>query len=488
MTRDDASRYSRERYGSGSKAQGDAGTGGASRYSRSRYGSASASPNQALGSRSAAYPKRASGTRGSASPNQISASNRPPGQRDLGAATARDSRHSGGEQPPASVASRYSRERYGSGSPERPERHYSAAASQRGERPGGAASRHASGGASSYSRDASAGRYAGRKRHASRGGRGIGDVAAAGAAALRGYGVGRALRNVLCVLLALLLAGAVAFYALVASALHASEDVSASVVAPTAGEPYYVLLLGSDSRSEDTDVARADSIMLVRVDEAEQQVSIISLPRDLMVEIEGHGTCKLNAALTYGGFAGAIEAVSELAGVEISYYATVYFSGFEQLVDALGGVTVEVPEGTYYQGVSVPAGDAVEITGEEALVLARCRHGKPADQGAYAAGDYQRTLNQRNLMKAIVKKIMSAPIYKMPGYIYTVAQCVETNMPAGKLIQLAFAMRGMDADSMYTAVAPASNSYVGGVSYEVIDDDEWAAMLTRLKAGEDPNG
>ena len=446
MTRDDASRYSRERYGSGGKAQGDAGTGGAARYSRSRYGSGA---------------------------SQYSAGEKP--STPAAAPSSRD-------------VSRYSRERYGSASA-RSERRYSAAAPQRDARPaGGAAGRHASGGASSYSRDASASRYAGRKRHASRGGRGIGDVAAAGAAALRGYGVGRALRNVLCVLLALLLAGAVAFYALVASALHASEEVSASVVAPTAGEHYYVLLLGSDSRSEETDVARADSIMLVRVDEAEQQVSIISLPRDLMVEIEGHGTCKLNAALTYGGFSGAIDAVSELAGVEISYYATVYFSGFEQLVDALGGVTVEVPEGTYYKGVSVPAGDAVEITGEQALVLARCRHGKPADQGAYAAGDYQRTLNQRNLMKAIVKKVMSAPVYKMPGYIYTVAQCVETNMPASRLIKLAFAMRGMDADSMYTAVMPATSSYIGGVSYEVIDDDEWAAMLTRLKAGEDPNG
>ena len=479
MTRDDASRYSRERYGNRSKIQGDASAEGASRYSRERYGSgasqysAGEKPSAPAAAPSSRDVSRYSRERyGSAAPsNQAFGSNRPAGQRGLGAAPARGSSHSEGSEPAASDVSRYSRERYSS-----------AAAVQRGERAANA------GAASSYSRDASAGRYAGRKRHASRGGRGIGDVAAAGASALRGYGVGRALRNVLCVLLALLLAGAVAFYALVALALHASEDVSASVVAPTAGEPYYVLLLGSDSRSEDTDVARADSIMLVRVDEAEQQVSIISLPRDLMVEIEGHGTCKLNAALTYGGFSGAIDAVSELAGVEISYYATVYFSGFEQLVDALGGVTVEVPEGTYYKGVSVPAGDAVEITGEQALVLARCRHGKPADQGAYAAGDYQRTLNQRNLMKAIVKKVMSAPIYKMPGYIYTVAQCVETNMPASRLIKLAFAMRGMDADSMYTAVTPATSSYIGGVSYEVIDDDEWAAMLTRLKAGEDPNG
>ena len=384
-------------------------------------------------------------------------------------------------------ASRYSRSRYVRGSA-------AGSPSDASDAPAGSHSTpgtpeaSAKGDASAYSRDAARERYASRKRHTSRLGRGASDVAASGARALRGHGIGKVVRNVLIAAIAVMVALALVFYGQVASALTASEDVSGSVTAAKLGEPYYVLLLGSDSRAEETDVARADSIMLVRVDESAKQVSIVSLPRDLMIEIDGHGTVKLNSALTYGGFSGAIDAVSELAGVDISYYATIYFSGFEELVDDLGGVTVEVPEGTYYEGVWVEAGDAVEIDGEEALVLARCRHGNPPDEGAYAAGDYQRTANQRNLMKAIVKKIMQGPIWKMPSSILAVARCVETNMSAGQLIKVALAMRGMDADSMYTAVAPAYSSYVGGVSYEVIDDDEWAAMLSRLEAGEDPNG
>lgn len=359
-----------------------------------------------------------------------------------------------------------------------------AAGGRRRVRPGGAQTT-----TQAYSRDNAAARYRQMERHASNGEAGIVERlveqrAAAGTRRSRGAVAKRALAAVLAVLVV----GLVIWYVLVTQAMRPSEDVSGSVSSPGFGQPYYVLLLGSDSRSEDGSVSRADSIMLCRVDEAEKQVTFISLPRDLRVDIEGHGKGKLNAALAYNGVSGIIDAVSDLAGVPISYYACIYFSGFEGLVDDLGGVTVKVPEGTYYKGVTVPAGDAVEIDGEEALVLARCRHGNPPDQGAYARGDYQRTENQRNLMKAIVKKIMKQPIFMVPGQVYTVSKCIETNMPAWKMAQLALVMRGMDADSMYSASAPASGEYIGGVSYQILSESAWDAMMRRVEAGQDPNG
>lgn len=398
------------------------------------------------------------------------------------------------------AASQYSRDAYGSGT-QGGASQYSREAyggSSRGAHSAGAhpaGSRGAASGAEldentveAYSRENAASRYGGRRRHASRGARGVSDVAREGGAAVRRFGAGKVVGRIVGAVLIVFLAAAVVWYCMLSAALHASEDVSSAVSAAGFGEPYYVLLMGSDSREEEEDAARADSIMLCRVDESEKQVTLVSLPRDLLVDIEGHGQGKLNSSLAYNGFSGAIEAVSDVAGVDISYYATIYFSGFEQLVDDLGGVTVEVPEGTCYKGVWVEAGDAVEINGEEALVLARCRHGNPPDQGAYAAGDYQRTQNQRNLMKAIVSKIMDKPVWEMPSLLLSVAECVETNIPAWKLAELALSMRGMDAEGMYTASAPAYNEYIDGVSYEILDDDEWAEMMIRVKAGEDPNG
>lgn len=340
---------------------------------------------------------------------------------------------------------------------------------------------------SEYSRDNAARRYATRERHASNGRESLahrledmrGDVAAAG-------GTRRGKRIALAVVIVVALA-IVGWYLQVSLAMRPSDDVSGSVSGPELGKPYYVLLMGSDSRDEAEDTARADSMILCRVDEAAKQVTMVSMPRDLLVEIPGHGKGKLNSALAYEGYSGAIDAVSKVAGVPISYYATIYFSGFEKLVDDLGGVTVQVPEGTYYDGVWVPAGDASRINGKEALVLARCRHGNPPDQGAYAAGDYQRTKNQRNLMKAIVKEIMGKPAWQVPGLVSTVSGCIETNMPAWKMAEIAFAMRGMDTEKMYSASAPASSKLSGGVWYEILDDAAWKKMMARVEAGQDPN-
>lgn len=340
---------------------------------------------------------------------------------------------------------------------------------------------------SEYSRDNAARRYATRERHTSNGRESLahrledmrGDVAAAGGTR---WGKRIALAVVIVVVLAI-----VGWYLQVSLAMRPSDDVSGSVSGPELGKPYYVLLMGSDSRDEAEDTARADSMILCRVDEAAKQVTMVSMPRDLLVEIPGHGKGKLNSALAYEGYSGAIDAVSKVAGVPISYYATIYFSGFEKLVDDLGGVTVQVPEGTYYDGVWVPAGDASRINGKEALVLARCRHGNPPDQGAYAAGDYQRTKNQRNLMKAIVKEIMGKPAWRVPGLVSTVSGCIETNMPAWKMAEIAFAMRGMDTEKMYSASAPASSKLSGGVWYEILDDAAWKKMMARVEAGQDPN-
>ena len=347
------------------------------------------------------------------------------------------------------------------------------------------------GGANVYSRENAAERYGNMQRHASSGGVAtrLGDTGP-----LPGKGGAATSRRIprpvligIAVVLGVLLLACIIWYARVSINMAPSEDVSSSVTAPGFGEPYYVLLLGSDSRSEKGDVARADSIILCRVDEGAKQVTLISLPRDLRVEIPGHGMGKLNSSLTYGGFSGAIQAVSKEAGVPISYYAVIYFSGFKKLVNDLGGVRVEVPEGTYYNGTWVPAGKNVKINGKQALVLARCRHGNPPDQGAYAAGDFQRTKNQRNLMKAIAKKALKKGPLELPGLIDTVSQCVETNMPAYKMAFLANALRGMDTDGMYMAVVPSSAMYIDGVSYVVADEAAWQAMMERVKAGKDPN-
>ena len=101
-----------------------------------------------------------------------------------------------------------------------------------------------------------------------------------------------------------------------------------------------ILLLGSDKRAG-VPGGRSDTIMLVHVDSAKNFVSLLSLPRDLRVDIPGHGLGKLNTAYAYGGAALAIRAVKRATGVNIDHYLQVDFQAFQQLADHLGGVYID---------------------------------------------------------------------------------------------------------------------------------------------------
>lgn len=286
------------------------------------------------------------------------------------------------------------------------------------------------------------------------------------------------------------------WYGNIANNIKGNKDIT-NLVAPAANEPYYVLLMGSDSRegwetiNEDNAGERADSLMVARVDEKNKSVSIISVPRDLRVKVKNHGYCKINSVIEYGGYNMLIDELNEILDIKINYYATVYFSGFRDLVNTIGGVSVEVPEGTstFADGnvpdVILPAGDDVLLDGDQALVLARCRHGWPEDQGAYAMGDYQRTLNQRNLIKAIARKVLEQDITMMPALVESLSKCVETNMGVEKIIALAQNMKGMDVDSMEATQLPIGASIVNGDWEAVMYQDVFELMDENFKEGRD---
>ncbi len=289
----------------------------------------------------------------------------------------------------------------------------------------------------------------------------------------------------LVVLLAGLGTAAALWYNSVLDTLHGDNQITNTEQVVSTTEPYYVLLLGGDSRDDTDEDNRTDSIMVARVDEQNKQVSILSVPRDTRVYIDGHGYCKINSAIEYGGYNRVVECVNSILGIKINYYAFIYFDGFCDLVETLGGVTVAVPEGTYYEDVWVPAGDAVEIDGEEALVLARCRHGYPPDTGAYAMGDFQRTLNQRNLIKAIAKKVLEQDISRMPSLIESLAKCIETNMDASKIVSLAQNMKGMDTDEIDAAQLGIAGATIKGEWFGIIYKDVYEVMKSNFTTGKE---
>lgn len=243
-------------------------------------------------------------------------------------------------------------------------------------------------------------------------------------------------------------------------------------------DPYWMLILGSDSRAEASDRARSDVIMLCRIDPETPRVTMVSIPRDTKVQIEGYGTQKINAAYALGGRKLAVKTISKYAGVKISHYAEIYFSGLEDLVDQLGGVTVDVPEYVSYSDVTLQPGKQ-KLNGHEALIFARCRK-------TYALGDFTRTKCQRILVKALVEKVLAQPATNYPSILTKATKCFSTDLELDELVTLATKMQGMDKDGFYSGMCPSTTGTVDGVSYTFSYINQWKLLMQKADAGEKP--
>jgi LCP family protein required for cell wall assembly len=243
-------------------------------------------------------------------------------------------------------------------------------------------------------------------------------------------------------------------------------------------EPYYILVLGSDAREGDT-VSRSDTIMLCRLDPETKRVSILSIPRDTKVELAGYGTQKINAAMAYGGPAGAVDAVSDFVGVKISHIVMIDFEGFVDVVDELGGITINVPAYSSYNGIELQPG-VQTLNGEQALTFVR-------DRKNYGLGDFQRGANQRTFLKAVIKKVLQAPATDIPGLVNSLAGGARTDLTTTQFIDLALSFRGMDADAdMYVGQVPSTTATINGISYVIAIEDEWAPVRENYVDGTVP--
>lgn len=245
------------------------------------------------------------------------------------------------------------------------------------------------------------------------------------------------------------------------------------------GTPYYLLALGSDAR-EGEEYSRTDTMVLMRVDLVGAKLTLVSIPRDTKVEIEGYGTSKINSAYTYGGVGGAARAVSRLTGVPVNHVAVIHFEELVGLIDYLGGVTLNVPEGVSdpYTGITVDSG-LQTMDGITALLWARSRYG-------YENGDFQRQEDQRILITAIMNRMLSLSPKEMPGAFKQLSGLIGTDMRCYNLVPLFVRFR-LGSPVVYSCTLPTTSAYLDGQWYEVADDAEVAQLMRVVGAGGDPS-
>ncbi len=306
----------------------------------------------------------------------------------------------------------------------------------------------------------------------------------------------RILVATLSVLFVLMLTGAGAAWAYMSNINNALNDgvdedlLSSLSVTDSASDPFYMLLIGID-KSEERETTneyggayRTDSMILARIDPKDKEVTLISIPRDTQVTIGSHGTQKINAAYAFGGPSGAVKAVESLAGVSISHYAEIDFDGFAAVVDSLGGVDINVqyeindPDYTGY----LAAGQQT-LNGEQALIYCRSRHA----YDKIGDGDAIRAANQRTMISAITKKLMSSDIATLTNTVSTLAQYITTDYSVSGILGLAQSMIGIDTEkSIYSAAVPTESVYENNIWYEKLKKTEWEKMMNRVKQGLSP--
>jgi LCP family protein required for cell wall assembly len=232
------------------------------------------------------------------------------------------------------------------------------------------------------------------------------------------------------------------------------------------------LIVGSDSReglteeekakltTGDTAGKRTDTIMVAHIPDNDTPPTLLSLPRDSNVEIPGHGVNKINAAFSLGGAPLLVKTVEGATGLRIEHYAEISFGGFAGIVDAVGGVEMDIPEEMKdtKTGAVIPAGKQT-LDGVQALAFVRMRYSSSTPRS-----DLDRVVNQRKFIGALAGEIASPGVLLNPFTLIPVisemtdALTVDEGDHLWHLSSLGFAMSGISDGSTVTTTVPVTDS------------------------------
>ena len=215
------------------------------------------------------------------------------------------------------------------------------------------------------------------------------------------------------------------------------------------------VLMGSDSRVESAPGdGRSDVLMVLHLTGDRKSAYVVSFPRDMYVDIPGHGKNKINAAFAFGGPQLTVRTLEGMLDVRMDHVALINFDGFIQLTEDLGGVTVYNRYPSVSQGYNFPKG-YVTIRGAEALAYVRERHQLPH-------GDLDRAERQRVVLQAIIAKGLSPETIANPGRFLNFAEqvsqsvTVDGDLTPAVLRKTATSLRFTSTDDVHLLQAPIS--------------------------------
>ena len=257
-----------------------------------------------------------------------------------------------------------------------------------------------------------------------------------------------------------------------------AKAIAAVITPTTPKEPINFLIMGADATEEDPK-GRSDTLILVHVDLENNKATMISIPRDFRVDIPGEGMDKINHSYNYGGPALTIKTVEEYTGLPIHHYVVVNYAGFTQLVNAIGGVEVDVKEDMFDDELGDPLYTGKQrLNGDQALFYVRFRNAPK--------GDFTRIADQQNFARALIDdsaRVQNA--FKIPALINILSNNIETDMSFKQMLEYANAARSFKQEDLTTVMLPGVPDMIDGVSYVIPDQDKIDQILEAVRANKE---
>lgn len=320
--------------------------------------------------------------------------------------------------------------------------------------------------------------------------------------------------NVFLVVTCLVIAGGLGYFNYKFGRLprvNIESGVLAETEAP--GEPQNYLVVGTDdaARLDPSDPVTngrdelgvlSDTIMVLRVDPAQQHAQLLSLPRDLWVPISGGGESRINAALSVGGPEALINTIQDYFGIEINHYLQMDFYGFKELVSAVDGIPIyfEHPVRDHKTGLNVPTAGCITLSPDQALAYARSRAFEYQDETGWhtdGTGDLGRISRQqdfirRAIQRAVVKGIRNPVTLNQLVNVGIGNVTVDDTLTAQDIFGLGKRFRTFEPSELETHTLDVVDDVINGAQVlRLADTDDNTATLNIFRGvgtgdGDDP--
>lgn len=241
----------------------------------------------------------------------------------------------------------------------------------------------------------------------------------------------------------------------------------------TKKDPFSVLMLGVDERKNDS--GRSDTMIVITVNPEKHTMKMLSIPRDTRTEIIGHNSVdKINHAYAFGGVPMAVNTVEHFLDIPIDYYVFINMEGFLQIIDTLGGVTINNDMDLTYDEYHYPKGE-ITLDGNEALIFSRIRYEDPR-------GDFGRQIRQRQIIEAVMKKASTpSTLLKATDMLTVLGDNVRMNFSVKELIQLQGIYKKMDKDIEQLSFEKGDGERINRIWYYIPNEEELQKIQADLK-------